>query len=228
MNGAQSLVQTLFDSGVEVCFGNPGTSEMHVVAALDRIDGMRAILCLFEGVCTGAADGYARMAGKPAATLLHLGPGVANAMSFLHNAQKGGAAIVNIVGDHATSHAQYIQAPLTSDIMGICRPVSHWLHRSTSPREVAGDGARAVQAARMAPGQVATLVLPADIAWSAADAPAPPLPVPPPAKVDAAVVERVAAALQNGKRSALLLRGRCLERAGMEAAGRVAHRTGAR
>ena len=123
-----------------------------------------------------------RMAGKPAATLLHLGPGFANAVCLLHNAQKAGAAIVNIVGDHATTHAQYVQAPLTSDIMGICRPVSHWLHRVTDLAAVAGDGARAVQAARAAPGQVATLVLPADMAWSEAPGPAPPLPVAPPAQ----------------------------------------------
>ena len=158
MNGAESLVHTLAASGIEICFGNPGTSEMHFVAALDREPKMRGVLCLFEGVVAGAADGYARMAGKPAATLLHLGPGFANAVSFLHNAQKAGAAIVSIVGDHAIPHAQYVQAPLTSDIMGICRPVSHWLHRATDSGTVAADGARAVQAARAAPGQVATMV----------------------------------------------------------------------
>ncbi|HEX4106212.1 MAG TPA: acetolactate synthase large subunit [Rhizomicrobium sp.] len=228
MNGAEALVHTLTDSGIDICFGNPGTSEMHFVAALDREPKMRGVLCLFEGVVAGAADGYARMAAKPAATLLHLGPGFANAVSFLHNAQKAGAGIVNIVGDHATSHAQYLQAPLTSDIMGICRPVSHWLYRATDSHAVAGDGARAVQAARAAPGQVATLVLPADIAWSEAGGPAPPLPVLPPAKVDTAVIERIAAALKNGKRSALLMRGRCLERAGVQAAGRIAAKTGAR
>ncbi|HEY2008488.1 MAG TPA: acetolactate synthase large subunit [Rhizomicrobium sp.] len=228
MNGAEALVHTLADSGIEVCFGNPGTSEMHFVAALDREPKMRGVLCLFEGVVAGAADGYARMAGKPAGTLLHLGPGFANAVSFLHNAQKAGSAIVNIVGDHATTHAQYVQAPLTSDIMGICRPVSHWLHRATESPTVAEDGARAVQAARAAPGQVATLVLPADIAWSEASGPAKSLPAVPPAKVDAARIERIAGALKSGKRSALLLRGRCLERIGMEAAGRIAAKTGAR
>jgi acetolactate synthase-1/2/3 large subunit len=228
MNGAEALVHTLADSGIEICLGNPGTSEMHFVAALDREPRLRGVLCLFEGVVAGAADGYARMAAKPAATLLHLGPGFANAVSFLHNAQKAGAGIVNIVGDHATTHAQYVQAPLTSDILGICRPVSHWLHRATDAGTVAADGARAVQAARAAPGQVATLVLPADVAWSQAGGPARPLPGVPPGKIDATVVDRIAAALGNGKRSALLLRGRCLERAGMEAAGRIAARTGAR
>jgi acetolactate synthase I/II/III large subunit len=168
------------------------------------------------------------MAGKPASTLLHLGPGFANAVSFLHNAQKAASPIVNIVGDHATAHAQYVQAPLTSDIMGICAPVSHWLHRSVDARAVASDGARAVAAARCAPGQVATLVLPADCAWNEADAPAPPLPVVGPAPVETSTIERIAEALKTDKRSALLLRGACLQRAGVEAAGRIAQKTGAR
>jgi acetolactate synthase I/II/III large subunit len=228
MNGAESLVHTLADSGIEICFGNPGTSEMHFVAALDREPKMRGVLCLFEGVVAGAADGYARMTGKPAATLLHLGPGFANAVSFLHNAQKAGSAVVNIVGDHATAHAQYEQAPLTSDIMGICAPVSHWLQRSRSSHEVASDGARAVQAARAAPGQVATLVLPADTAWNEADSPAVPLPVAPSRPVESATIDRVAAVLKNGRKTALLMRGACLQRAGMEAAGRIVRQSGAR
>jgi acetolactate synthase-1/2/3 large subunit len=228
MNGAEALVHSLADSGVEICFGNPGTSEMHVVAALDREPRMRGVLCLFEGVVAGAADGYARMAGKPAATLLHLGPGFANAISFLHNARKAHQPIVNIVGDHATSHAAYTQAPLTSDIMAICGSVSDWLHHGRNAAEVAGDGARAVQAALTAPGQIATLVLPADAAWSEGSMPAARLPVPVLKKVEAQVIEQVAAALGNGKRSALLLRGRCLQQAGVEAAGRIAAATGAR
>ena len=226
MNGAESLVHTLADSGVEICFGNPGTSEMHFVAALDREPRMRGVLCLFEGVVAGAADGYARMKAAPAATLLHLGPGFANAISFLHNARKAGTPVVNIVGDHATSHSQYAQAPLTSDIMAICGSVSDWLHQSKTAGEVAGDGARCVQAARA--GQIATLVLPADCAWNDAHQPAKPLPVAPPGAVDSAVITKVAAALKNGKKTALLMRGRCLERAGVEAAGRIAAATGAR
>jgi acetolactate synthase-1/2/3 large subunit len=226
MNGAESLVHTLADGGVEICLGNPGTSEMHFVAALDREPRMRGILCLAEGVVAGAADGYARMAGKPAATLLHLGPGFANAMSFLHNARKAGQGIVNIVGDHATSHAQYLQAPLSSDIMTICAGVSDWLHQCRTAHDVAADGARAVQAARA--GQIATLVLPADCAWNDAVAPARPLPVAPTAAVDGAVIDRVAAALKNGKKTALLMRGRCLQRDGLMAAGRIAAKTGAR
>src|SRR5262245_32850869 len=126
MNGAQSLVHTLVDSGVDICFTNPGTSEMHFVAALDRIEGMRCVLGLFEGVVTGAADGYHRMADKPAATLLHLGPGLANGLANLHNAKKAGSGVVNIVGDHASAHLE-LDAPLTSDVAGIATPMSHWV-----------------------------------------------------------------------------------------------------
>src|SRR3954465_14892790 len=139
MNGAESLVRTLAAGGVEVCFGNPGTSEMHFLAALDTVPGIRCVLCLFEGVVAGAADGYARMAGKPAATLLHLGPGFANAISFLHNARKARTPVVNIVGDHASSHAKYAQAPLTSDIMAICGSVSDWAYHCRGVAEVACD-----------------------------------------------------------------------------------------
>ena len=168
MNGAQSLLQTLVDCGVEICFANPGTSEMHFVGALDSASGMRPVLCLFEGVATGAADGYGRIAGKPAATLLHLGPGLANGLANLHNARRAATPIVNVVGDHATYHLQY-DALLTSDIVGFARPVSAWIHESKSALAVAGDAARAVQAARSAPGGVATLILPADCAWSPAE-----------------------------------------------------------
>jgi acetolactate synthase-1/2/3 large subunit len=224
MNGAETLVHTLADSGIELCFANPGTSEMHVVAALERAPRIRGVLCLQEGVAAGAADGYGRMAGKPAATLLHLGPGFANAMSFLHNARKGGQGIVNIVGDHARGHAQYAQAPLTSDIMGICAGVSDWLHRCETPQAVAADGARAVQAARS--GQIATLVLPADCAWEDAGVPSPALATAAPPF--STTVDEIAAALKTGKKSLLLLRGPCLQAAGLEAAGRIAQATGAR
>jgi acetolactate synthase-1/2/3 large subunit len=227
MNGAESLVRTLVDSGVEVCFANPGTSEMHFVAALDRVDGIRAVLALFEGVVTGAADGYGRMAGKPAATLLHLGPGLANGLANLHNARRAASPIVNVVGDHATYHAQY-DAPLASDIQGFARPVSAWLHTSTSARSVAADGARAVQAARQAPGGIATLILPADTAWLDADRAAPPLPVLGPVAVSGAAVDQAAEALRNGKRTAILLRGAALLERGLEAAGRIAAKSGAR
>src|SRR4051794_40399938 len=126
MNGAESLVRTLAQAGVSVCFANPGTSEMHFVAALDKVAGIRCVLCLFEGVATGAADGYARMAEKPAATLLHLGPGLANGLANLHNAKKARTPMVNIVGDHATYHLE-LDAPLTADIEAAAAPFSHWV-----------------------------------------------------------------------------------------------------
>src|SRR5258706_7458327 len=176
MNGAESLVRTLVGGDVTVCFANPGTSEMHFVAALDRVEGMRCVLALKENVVTGAADGYARMAGKPAATLLHLGPGLANGLSNLHNARRASSPIVNIVGDHASSHARY-DAPLASDIAGFARPVSDWILSSKSASNVGADAARAVHAAKQLPGQIATLILPADTAWETADDVAQPLPV---------------------------------------------------
>src|ERR1700681_2488303 len=161
MNGAESLVRTLVAGGIEVCFTNPGTSEMHIVAALDRITEMRCVLGLFEGVVTGAADGYARMTANPAATLLHLGPGYANGAANIHNANKASSPMVNIVGDHATYHRKY-DAPLTSDIEGLTRPNSHWVRTSPNAMGIAADGAAAIAAARTAPGQIATLILPAD------------------------------------------------------------------
>src|SRR6202165_5913466 len=172
MNGAESLVRTLVGGGVNVCFANPGTSEMHFVAALDRVDGMRCVLGLFEGVATGAADGYARMTGTPAATLLHLGPGMANGLANIHNANKASTPMVNIVGDHATYHRRY-DAPLTTDIEGLARPNSHWVRTSPDARSIAADGAAAIEAARMPPGQIATLILPADTAWNEGSGPAP-------------------------------------------------------
>jgi acetolactate synthase-1/2/3 large subunit len=227
MNGAESLVRTLVGAGVDVCFANPGTSEMHFVAALDSVAGMRPILGLFEGAVTGMADGYGRMALKPAATLLHLGPGLANGLANLHNARRAATPIVNIVGDHATYHAQY-DAPLTSDVAGFARPVSGWVHSSASALTVAADGARAVAAALQPPGQIATLILPADTAWDPAEGAAAPLAVQAPALVAGAVVDRVAAALKTGKRSAILIRGAGLRGDGLIAAGRIAAATGAR
>ncbi|HSQ70723.1 MAG TPA: acetolactate synthase large subunit [Steroidobacteraceae bacterium] len=227
MNGAQSLIGTLVNCGVEVCFGNPGTSEMHFVAALDSSPGMRAVLCLFEGVATGAADGYGRMAGRPAAVLLHLGPGLANGLANLHNARRAASPVVAIVGDHATSHLQY-DAPLTSDIVGFARPVSSWIVTSKSALTVASDAARAVQAATAAPGAVATLILPADSAWNEAERAATPLPRLAPQAVPGEVIDETAKLLGNGKRTALLLRGAALLGPGLEAAGRVAAKTGTR
>lgn len=165
MNGAQSLLRTLVDNDVDVCFTNPGTSEMHFVAALDGEPRMRAVLGLFEGVVTGAADGYARMTGRPAATLLHLGPGLGNGIANLHNARRAHIPMVNIVGDHATYHKP-LDAPLESDIETLAANVSGWIRRSGRTTTLCADAAAAVVAARTPPGEIATLILPADVSWT--------------------------------------------------------------
>ncbi len=224
MNGAESLVRTLVASAVEVCFTNPGTSEMHFVAALDKVEGMRCVLGLFEGVVTGAADGYFRMTGAPAATLLHLGPGLGNGLANLHNARKARSGIVNIVGEHASYHIRH-DAPLTSDIEGVARPMSDWVRTSRSARDIAGDGARAVEAARTAPGQIATLILPADTAWNAADAHAVARPPAPRTQVADEVVKAAALALRQPG-AALLLGGAGVQARALEWAGRIAAATG--
>ncbi len=224
MNGAESLVRSLLASDVDVCFTNPGTSEMHFVAALDHVAGMRCVLALFEGVATGAADGYYRMAGKPASTLLHLGPGLANGLANLHNARKAGSGVVNIVGEHATAHIA-LDAPLTSDIEGLAWPMSHWVKTSTQATEVGQAGAEAVAAARTAPGQVATLILPGDTAWNEGAGVAEPVTPPDRTTVDGAALDAAAAAL-GGPDSLLLLGGDALSEANLDLAGRIAAKTG--
>lgn len=224
MNGAESLVQTLIDSDVDVCFTNPGTSEMHFVAALDQTPGMRSVLVLFEGVATGAADGYWRMTGKPAATLLHLGPGLANGISNLHNAKKAGSGVVNIVGEHAASHLE-LDAPLAADIEGLARPVSHWVRTSHNATTVGEDAAAAVHAARTAPGQVATLILPSDTAWTEGGIVAPPQAAVPRSEANADLLDQAVAAL-NGPGSLLLLGGEALTEENLYKAGQIAARTG--
>jgi acetolactate synthase-1/2/3 large subunit len=230
VNGAQALIRTLADSGVAVCFSNPGTSEMQFVASLDAVPELRAVLCLFEGVATGAADGYGRMTGRPAATLLHLGPGLANGLANLHNARRAGTPLVNVVGDHATYHKRF-DAPLESDIDSLARPVSRWVRRSARSADVAADAAEAVAAALGPPGGVATLILPADVSWSDGAAPAPPVPLRPPALVPGPVIEDTAEILRGGQVGpgcVILLGGDALRRPGLEAASRIATATGAR
>ena len=227
MNGAESLVRTLVAGGVEVCFTNPGTSEMHLVAALDGIPEMRCVLGLFEGVITGAADGYARMAAKPACTLLHLGPGVANGLANLHNANRAQVPIVNIVGQHAIYHLRH-NTPLTSDIEAIARPCSKWLRTSAAPAEIGRDAAEAIVAARTAPGRIATLIVPSDVAWTegAAIAGIPAIPVTPRPAVES--VEHAAKMLRSGKRTAIMLAGDALYGKGLKLAGQIATETGAK
>jgi acetolactate synthase-1/2/3 large subunit len=226
MNGAQALIRTLTDAGVEVCFGNPGTSEMHFVAALDDVPEMRSVLGLFEGVVTGAADGYARMADKPAATLLHLGSGLGNGLANLHNARRAASPIVNVVGDHATYHAQY-DAPLQSDIDTVAANFSGWIGRPQTPAEVGPTAAECVAAASGPPGQVATLILPADASWGDGARPAAPLTVTPRRQVDDPTVETVAEALRSGEKTVVLVGGSVLRGAGLRAANRIAVATGA-
>jgi acetolactate synthase-1/2/3 large subunit len=226
MNGAEALLAAMVDSGIEVCFANPGTSEMHLVSAMGRTDQMRAVLCLFEGVATGAADGYGRMADRPAATLLHVGCGFSNGMANLHNAKKAHSPVVNIVGDHATWHQPY-DAPLATDVPAHARICSDWVRVSESAGDLAASGASAVAAARAGAGKIATLIVPANHAWEAAG--------PPDAKPEsvslpgfsAACVERAAALLSNGKRTGLVLGGRALREGALDAAGRIAGTVGA-
>ncbi len=227
MNGAESLMRTARSAGVEVCFANPGTTEMPLVGALDSVPGVRAILGLFEGVCTGAADGYGRMADRPALTLLHLGPGFANGIANLHNARRARSPVVNLVGDHATWHRAH-DAPLTSDITSLAQPVSAWVRTTRSAVELAADFAEAFAVASSPPGRVATLIAPADCQWEAANGPAP-LKKPSAAAVpEASRVEAAAARLREGRAPALLLGGRALRETGLRAAARVAAACGAR
>jgi acetolactate synthase-1/2/3 large subunit len=226
MNGAQALLKTLADAGVEVCFSNPGTSEMHFVAALDSEPRVRAVLALFEGVATGAADGYARMAGKPAAVLLHLGCGLGNGLANLHNARKGKVPVLNIVGDHATWHVQY-DAQLQSDIETVARNVSPgFVRTSQSTAALCQDAVDALAAARGLPGQVATLILPADVSWGEGGQPCPPPPAPAPQPADDATVQAIAQAIQGGEKTMLLLGGQALREAALLDAARIAAHSG--
>lgn len=227
MNGAHALIRTLVDAGVDTCFMNPGTSEMHFVAALDDVPEMHSVLALFEGVATGAADGYGRMAEKPAAVLLHLGPGLGNGLANLHNARRGHTPIVNIVGDHATYHAKY-DAPLQSDIKSIASGVSGWITSSEDPNSVADDAADAVVAASSAPGQVATLILPADVCWLDSSGPVAPKAVPARTTVPSSTIAEVAVALRSGEPAALLMGGSTMREPGLVAGSRVAAASGAK
>jgi acetolactate synthase-1/2/3 large subunit len=227
MNGANALIRTLIDSGVDTCFMNPGTSEMHFVAALDDVPEMRGVLALFEGVATGAADGYGRMAGRPAAVLLHLGPGLGNGLANLHNARRARTPVVNVVGDHATYHARY-DAPLQSDIASIAASLEGWVRRSNSPEDVARDAAEAVAAAHGPPGQISTLILPADASWLPSGGPAAPLPVPRARAVESGRLEEVAKILRSGEPCGLFVGGTACLAGTLADAGRVAAATGAK
>jgi acetolactate synthase I/II/III large subunit len=223
--GAQALIGSLTGAGVDVCFMNPGTSEMHFVSALDSVPAMRGVLALFEGVATGAADGYARMAGRPAAVLLHLGPGLANGLANLHNARRAHTPVVVIVGAHATGHVRY-DAPLQSDIESLARTVSGWVHTCGTTRDLAQDAMRAVAAAQA--GQIATLVLPADVSWSDGGALAAPRPHALASTVDHSQISTTVPLLAAGPAAMLLLGGKALTERGLRAASRISVATGAK
>jgi acetolactate synthase-1/2/3 large subunit len=227
MNGAESLVRTLLACGVEVCFANPGTSEMHFCAALDRAPGMRCVLGLFEGVVTGAADGYGRMTGKPAATLLHCGPGLANGIAYLHNASRAHTPIVNIVGDQATYHA-HLDPPLATDTEGLAKPFSRWVKKVMRSETLGSDAAAAIRAARTPPYGIATLILPSDVSWNQGGVVAGPLPVRLPARPSQDAIKDAAKALRSGEPALILLIGAALAPGPLADAHRIAAATGAR
>jgi acetolactate synthase-1/2/3 large subunit len=232
VNGAQALIRTLVEHGVDTCFMNPGTSEMHFVAALDDVTAMTGVLALFEGVATGAADGYARMAGRPAATLLHLGPGLGNGLANLHNARRAHSPVVNIVGDHAISHRPY-DAQLQSDIMTVARNVSTFVRTSETTAGLGADAAAAVAAAVGPPGSVATLILPADVSWSdggTVTAPSEPLtrwPAGHGTAPDEATLASAAQALRSGEPAVVLIGGRACRGTALEQAADIAASCGA-
>jgi acetolactate synthase-1/2/3 large subunit len=225
MNGAESLIRTAIAAGVEVCFANPGTTEMPLVAALDSADGLRPILGLFEGVCTGAADGYGRMAEKPAMTLLHLGPGFANGIANLHNARRARSPIVNLIGDHATWHVG-ADAPLTSDIVSLATPVSGWIRSVRTAASLADTTAQAIAAAGRAPGQIATLIIPSDCQWDPAERHAEAIETPALPTCSSKSVKAAAESIRKGNRVALFLGGTGLRARGLKAAGRIATKSG--
>ncbi len=227
MNGAQALIRSLVDAGVDTCFMNPGTSEMHFVAALDDVPEMRGVLALFEGVASGAADGYARMAGRPAAVLVHLGPGLGNALANLHNARKADTPVVSIVGEHATTHQRY-DTPLASDIETVAHNVSSFIRVSGAPGELGRDGADAVAAAMGPPGSVATLVLAADVSWGEGGAIAPPPPAPAPVPVPPERIAALSDVLRSGEPAALVVGGQACRADALVSASAVANTTGAK
>ena len=227
MNGAECLLRTLAANGIDLCLMNPGTSEMQFVAALDRVPDVRGVLCLFEGVCSGAADGYARMRRRPASTLLHLGPGMANAISNFHNARKARSPVVNIVGEHATGHLRY-DAPLTSDIAALAHTFSGCVTTLERAGDMGAAAAASIAAAWQPPGQIATLIVPADFSWSEAGSPGPAVPRPHPAAPAPATIREAARILRSGAPAGLFLAGGALLAGGLEGAARVAAATGAR
>ena len=226
MTGAEVVLRTAIAAGIDACFANPGTTELPLVQALDRCPAIRPVLAVFEGVCTGAADGYTRISGRPALALLHLGPGLANGLANLHNARKAGSPVVSLVGEHATWHIA-ANAPLTSDIAGLARPMSHFVHTTTQAESAAADMAEAIAQATRLPSGPATLILPGDVQWAQVAAAPVTAKIPAPPSPNRAETERAARALRSGT-AALVLGGGALRAPGLRAAERIARATGCR
>ena len=228
ITGAESLMRTLDAAGVEVCFANPGTSEMHFLSALGKVPRIRPVLGLFEGAVTGMADGYARIQGKPAVTLLHLGTGLSNGIANLHNARRAMSPVVNIVGDHSTQHKRW-DSPLKSDVEAFARPISDWVRMAQSPHTLSADAASALAAACSPPGKIATLILPADVAWGTTTGFCAPIPATAPVVPDESAIRRIAQVLKaRGRHSAILVRAAGGDRRGVDALERICRHTGAR
>jgi acetolactate synthase I/II/III large subunit len=227
MTGADCLLETLALNQIEVCFMNPGTSEMHFVSALDRATAVRGILCLYEGVCSGAADGYARMKGRPAATLLHLGPGLGNALSNFHNARKARSPIVSIVGEHTREHQKH-DAPLSSDISQFARAVSENIRTVESPECLGPAVSEAIAAAIPPPGRIAMVIVPADISWLEAKTVGAFVQRPQRAMPSHASILDAARLLRSSKSAGIILGGSSMSRRALDAAGRLAAATGVR
>ncbi|MGI1680043.1 MAG: acetolactate synthase large subunit [Cellvibrionaceae bacterium] len=226
MNGAENIIQTLVKAGVDTCFTNPGTSEMHFVRAIGNEPKMRSILGLFEGVCSGAADGYARMAGKPAATLLHLGPGLANATANIHNARRAHSPMVNLIGDHATYHLEY-DAPLASDVNGLAKSFSDWTKSTATADELASDGALAVQQSMKGAGKIASLIVPANCAWNETSSQADPLPLIPTPKVSSDRIDKIAKILKEKSNVIIVVGGPANDNSSITALDKISQATGA-
>lgn len=227
MTGGECLLRTLVNHGITTCFMNPGTSEMQFVTALDRVPEMRGVLCLQEVVVSGAADGYARMAGKPAATLLHLGPGMGNALSNFHNARKARSPIVNVIGEHATFHLPY-DAPLTADVAAFAHPVSKWLRTAPSADSIGPLTSEAYAAAMRAPSGIASLIVPADWSWSESAPVGEPVSEPPAQEPDEQRIEAALEYLRHGEKCALIVNGRAASEPGASVVAQIAAATGAR
>ncbi|MFW6428498.1 MAG: acetolactate synthase large subunit [Desulfosalsimonas sp.] len=226
MNGAQALMKALSDAGIKICFTNPGTTELHLIAAIEDVPEMRVVLGLFEGVCAGAADGYARMTRKPAATLLHLGPGLGNAIANLHNARRARVPVVNLVGDHPVSHRRN-DPPLASDIASMASSVSDWVHEAGSANDLPADGIAAVRASLGPPGRIATLIIPSDCAWGESAQHSAEIRTPEPGQVQDKVIKETYEMLTSEGPAVLMLGGEALSEPALSAAGRIAQKTGA-